>query len=95
MARTWNRLQDEYDKFNTIGGVTATNITEPALAQIVDDYSTADTIYVCEAKVGSLSSSPVWRIKKIVSTQGAVTTWADGNADFDNIADNRTSLTYS
>lgn len=90
MARAFNIQQDEYDKFSNVGGVTSTNITEPPMAKIVDFTTTTDVIYVCHAKVGSAESSPVWRIKKIdLTTVGAVDTWADGNADFDNIAANR------
>lgn len=41
-------------------------------------------------------ANPVWRIKKMVKTGTVyVFKFADGNADFDNIWDDRTSLTYS
>ncbi len=51
--------------------------------------------YVGVAVVGSLASDNVWQIKKIDETSGVVITWADGNSDFDNVWDNRASLTYS
>ena len=47
---------------------------------------------------GSSTSSAVWRVKKTVlsdTSDDVVITWADGNANFDNIWDNRLSLTYS
>ena len=63
-------------------------------AMIFDD--TNDPIlYLCEAVAGSASSSAVWRVKRIDTTNGGTITWADGNTNFDNIADNRASLSYS
>ena len=43
------------------------------------------------------TSSATWQIQKLAfGTDGDVTiTWADGDAAFDNIWDNRASLTYS
>lgn len=69
--------------------------SKKSFALIVDDYSTASTVYVCKAFPGSNSADPVWQIKKISSISGTVITFADGNSLFDNIADNRASLTYS
>ena len=54
-----------------------------------------DVDYVGEASIGTATSAASWRIKKVDSTSGTIITWADGNASFDNIWDNRTSLTYS
>jgi len=53
------------------------------------------TTYIGEAEPGSLTSLALWRIKRIVETgPDSEITWADGNSDFDNIWDNRLSLTY-
>ena len=55
-----------------------------------------DVDYVGEATIGSTTSAAVWRIKKVDNTGGdLILQWADGNASFDNIWDNRLSLTYS
>ncbi len=52
--------------------------------------------YVGKAAVGSATSSAVWQIQRITETGPDITIqWADGNASFDNIWDNRASLTYS
>ena len=53
--------------------------------------------YLGQALPGVATTSPAWRIQKLVfNAQGDVTcTWADGNADFDNVWDNRASLTYT
>lgn len=69
--------------------------TPVKLASIVDEASSS-VLYVGEASIGANQASAVWRIKK-VTTSGTqlVTTWADGNADFDNIWSNRASLTYT
>ena len=62
------------------------------------DFITDDEFYRGEAVPGSLTSGAVWRIRKIVvnPTDGDTsTTWADGDSEFDNIWDNRLSLSYS
>ena len=60
-----------------------------------DTTSNSSVIYLGEAEEGSLGSDAVWRIRKIDYTSGVIITWADGDANFDNIWNNRTSLTYS
>ncbi len=50
--------------------------------------------YLGEAVIGTATSAPSWRIKKIDNSSGIVITWADTGA-FDQIWDNRASLTYS
>jgi hypothetical protein len=60
----------------------------------VDDIS-SDLFYVGEAAPGSLSSSPVWRIKCVTSSGNDISMkWAD-NAQFSQIWDDRASLTYA
>lgn len=55
-----------------------------------------DLTYVGIATPGSAQASAVWQCKKIDATGGnTVVTWADGDADFDNVASDLTSLTYS
>jgi hypothetical protein len=53
--------------------------------------------YLGQASPGTATSSALWRIQKLTfSVDGDVAvTWADGNADFDNVWDNRASLSYS
>ena len=62
------------------------------------DFEGDTLIYKGHAEVGSNTASSVWRIQKIVfvGTDGDVEiTWANGNALFNNIWDNRYSLTYT
>lgn len=60
---------------------------------LIDSTSTAGYTYVGNAVIGSSLANAVWKIAKI-STTGVVTR-ADGNSNYDNIWNNRTSLSYS
>lgn len=60
----------------------------------LDDTSTANVTYVGTAAIGQATSSATWKIKKIDTTSGVVITWADSNNNYDNVWNNRTSLTY-
>ena len=70
-------------------------------ASRVDEEDDGDTLYIGDALPGTATSSATWSIKRVVFTEDvggntdAVTTWADGNSNRDNIWDNRLSLTYS
>ena len=58
--------------------------------------SVGTTTYLGYADAGSLVSGSVWAIKRIVEVAGDVSiTWADGNNSFDNIWDDRLTLTYA
>ena len=57
----------------------------------VDDTGTY--IYLGKAIPGSATSAAVWRICRITSATGT-TVWADSDAFYDNVFDNRASLTY-
>jgi len=50
--------------------------------------------YVGEANIGTLTSAASWRIKRVDSTTGIVIQWA-GTGVFNQIWDNRASLSYS
>lgn len=52
--------------------------------------------YVGYAHPGTSTADAFWRIKKITQTGADVSiTWADGDSLFDNVWDNRASLTYA
>lgn len=53
-----------------------------------------DIDYVGEAAIGTATSAASWRIKRIDNASGVVVQWA-GTGVFDQIWDNRASLTYS
>lgn len=64
------------------------------LAQRIDSPS-ATVSYIGYAAPGTLTSAAAWQIRKIDETTGTIINYADGNANFDNVWDNRAALTYS
>lgn len=60
----------------------------------IDDTTTADTTYIGKAATGTATSAASWKISKLDDSTGRLT-WADGDANYDNIWDNRASLSYS
>lgn len=70
-------------------------LTSDECALIVDDVTSATVIYFGKASIASATSAAVWQIKRFTIATG-VFTWADGNANFDNVWDNRaTTVVYS
>lgn len=65
----------------------------------IDDTTTTDMVYIGKAALtGSAvaTSAASWQIKRIdTSTLAMDKKWADGNDSFDNIWDDRASLTYN
>ncbi len=71
------------------------NNIQAFLQPLMQDESNANTIYNGYAAPNSLTSAAVWAIQKVTNNKGVISyKWADGNKLFDNIWDNRTSLTY-
>lgn len=83
-----------FDNGDGTYGLVVTTIDTP-LAIRQDDTTTANVIYVGKAPVGSSTAGSVWQIHKIDNTSGSIITWADGDSNFDNVWNNRASLTYS
>jgi len=52
--------------------------------------------YIAKASPGTAYTQPAWRVKKIDETNAndVKITWADGNSNYDNRADNLAGLTY-
>ena len=67
----------------------------PALAMKVVVVGTLT--YLAIASPGTAQTTAKWQARKIdTSVSGTtVVTWADGNAEFDNVATDLTALTYS
>lgn len=59
------------------------------------DGTSSPLLYLGTAQPGTSSSSAAWQIQRIDVTSGVVFAYADGNANFDNVWDNRASLSYS
>ncbi len=75
--------------------------SEPQMLKInIDEVPGTPLItYVGDAVPGTADSASVWRIKRITETttagSDAVIEWADGDANFDNVWDDRAILSYS
>ena len=79
-------------------GQTLQRINADNLATQIDYVSGTNPIYVGIATPGSATSSSVWQIKKITydSNNNVIgVQYAGGSPDFNQIYDNRASLTYS
>ncbi len=62
---------------------------------VESDTADAQTTYVGQAAPGTASSAAAWRIKRITDTGSAVSIdWANGSDAFDQVWDDRASLTY-
>ena len=60
------------------------------------DEVDSTTTYIGLANIGTLTSAASWQIRKI-GVSGTVTTftWADGDENYDNVWNDRVSLSYS
>ncbi len=67
----------------------------PAAAMAMKKTVVSSVTYLAFAAPGTAQSAALWQCQKIDETTGAVVTWADGNANFDNIATDLTALSYS
>ena len=90
-----NTVQDrEFDKFrsadNDKSKVAVT--LEDSSSGLIVDQATSTLIYLGEGLFGALTSEAKWKIKKIDLSSGVRITSA--STDFDQIWDNRASLTY-
>lgn len=81
----------------TVPPVTVTPAPAYALATRVDDVGgSPDVTYVGEADPGTLTSAASWRVKRLTDDGSEFTTveWA-GTGTFNQVWDNRASLTYT
>lgn len=77
-------------------GYDGTNIQRMNADNMATKITVSGSItYVAVAAPGTAQSIAKWQCKKIDETTGTVITWADGNANFDNVATDLTLLTYS
>jgi len=89
----------EYEEHSKVGDASTGRpikyVQSAPLLVMVDEAS--DTVqYIGEAVPNASSGSALWRIRKVL-VSGTTTSvqFADGDDNFDNIWDNRDSLTYS
>ena len=100
LGYVWNPNSMAYEVVTSGGSgvgleVQVTNFA-PAYAVRLDVTSATNT-YVGKALPGVASSSATWRVQRLTSNaEGDLTIeYADGNSSFDNVWDNRASLSYS
>ncbi len=64
-------------------------------AVIIDE--SGDLTYVGHADPGTATSAALWRIRRLDASSDPDLTimWADGDDSFDNVWDNRATLSYS
>jgi len=74
-----------------------TNLITPTSKLVAKKITVSgDNTYIAIAPIGTAQATAGWQAKKIAVSGGTtVITWADGNANFDNIATDLTSLNYS
>jgi len=81
---------------NIVGGDNPLTVKkQPLDLLLATDSSDSNLQYIGYAEIGSLTGGAVWQIFRIDGTTGTKKGWADSNANFDNIWDDRESLTYS
>jgi len=86
----WNPDTLAYEVATTSGATAS-----PGLALEYDVASATET-YIGEAEAGSATSGALWRVRKMTTTGSDISIkWADGDTLFNNIWDNRASLTYA
>lgn len=83
-----------------ISGTISNEVTSPVnaldipLATRIDEAS--DTVtYIGAAQPGAAAGAASWQIKKVDTSSGTIITFADGDGLFNNVWNNRASLSYS
>ena len=94
MALINSKIDRDFAKFRDAGNSkTKIAVTSEEDAQSLRFEQVSSTLmYLGEGLLGALTSEAKWKIKKIDTTTGVVITVA--SSDFDQIWDNRGSLTY-
>jgi len=80
------------------GGESTANysVSGDTTLRIAEKSSDPDILYIGHAGIGAVETDAVWRIKEFnLSGVTVVKKYADGNANFDNIWNNREVLTYT
>ncbi len=89
-------VNGRFQELPTGDSVVGTTSEEDTMYAKQIDFVGETVIYKGEAVPGSLTSASVWRVRKLTLTGDDVAeTWADGDSNFDNVWDDRVSLSYS
>ena len=77
-----------------VDAINNISISETNYSQIIRVNSSST--YIMKATPGSTSGAALWQVQRITEAGTSVDIeWADGNANFDNVASGYLSLTYS
>ena len=96
----------EYQKFRqdstgkpaiAVVNADGSSVGSPPLATRLDSATTTNVTYVGKATIATATSAASWQIFKMDETTAntLIITWADGNSNYDNVWNNRASLSYS
>ena len=67
----------------------------PAGAMAMKITESGSITYIAVAAPGTAESTAKWQAQKLDETTGLIIKYADGDANFDNVATDLTSLTYT
>lgn len=79
----------------TPSGVAVSEVQPDLNVIIAANSGDANIEYVGKAEPGTATSAASWQIKRLDQTTGLIITYADGDINYDNVWDNRESLSYS
>ena len=79
----------------TIAAITSPGGSSVSVYDTIIDEPDSATTYICEAEVGSSSSAAVWRVQRIAVSGTVKIVRFAGTGAFNQIANNRASLTYA
>ena len=83
----------ENQKFDTeLGAVNI--LSNPVAIRYSVNSTDLKISYIGMAAVGTLGSAASWQIQEIDTTSGVIIKLADGDSKYNNVWDNRESLTY-
>lgn len=85
--------KEKYDEVMAGTVVTEEELMKQFTLKLIES---GDYTYIAEANPGSLETAAVWRVKRVEDVDDDIRIlWADGNQNFDNLATDLPSLTYS
>lgn len=72
-----------------------TKLAFPINRKVKYDEASSTVSYIGEATFGALDSDPIWRIRRMTLTgNNFVIDWANSNAEFNHVWNDRASLSY-
>lgn len=91
---------DIYEKAAGVWGLTGSpgdGVAQTTRTDTIDPTAIPEITYRGDAPAGTLTSAAAWRIQRMqVDADSDITIlWADGDTSYDNIWDNRLSISYS